>query len=649
MRESQGVSLWKVLTVFVAIAAALWLAVLAGVAWFLTPEPQAPDLVSREPDRPKPILTRVAVLGPYVAAGVVVDGDGQPVEGATLRAGAVGDRRRALASVQTGPDGTFRLELNEAAWVAVSGELTEPRGEAVSGDRADLRFVVQPTCAFRAQVTTPDGDAPEGTWVRGWSPEGAVTLRLAEDGLWTGTGPCVPSTLTAGAPGWLDAEGVVAEPDGAPRLLVLRSGALLEGVVVDGQGATMAGARVSWRDGLLGDLGASTQTGDDGVFSLAVPTEGNLRITARLDGYLDAARSVRLDGSTPPFLELVLERRREVTVWCAGLPDDGCRSAQPIQCTHPLVPWGELCTERDGLTVCPCPLGPVAIRGGGEAARVEAGAEEAWLDFRHEGGVRGRVVKGGEPVSCTVTGVRTPEDLTDLPRGFVAIRTATCDEGGLFRLAGLQPGQWRVDVRAEGQELAVPPVRVQGREVDVGDVELDAGGVIRGRVVTGTTGGPAPNQPVVAVCEARDGMTINAMSGVDGAFVMRGAVDCAWQVLLASRPFNPSVVHVVDGVADGDVTLKTGEARTPERSGFSLRTGDDGALVVGGVAEDGDAADAGLQAGDVVERASVFGVDASELLGLPPDVWTGWVLDQYGGPGVTLTVDREGDAVEVEL
>ena len=107
-------------------------------------------------------------------------------------------------------------------------------------------------------------------------------------------------------------------------------------------------------------------------------------------------------------------------------------------------------------------------------------------------------------------------------------------------------------------------------------------------------------------------------------------------------------VEVVDGQSE-PIELTTGSADLLEQNGFSLRTDESGRLEVASVDEDGSAHANGLREGDRVEGLTPGGVDVAELLpGMSDDI-TDAVLDRWGGPGVGLIVDRDGERVQVDL
>jgi S1-C subfamily serine protease len=115
-----------------------------------------------------------------------------------------------------------------------------------------------------------------------------------------------------------------------------------------------------------------------------------------------------------------------------------------------------------------------------------------------------------------------------------------------------------------------------------------------------------------------------------------------------SRPFHTTTVDVVEGTTD-PVELTTGEASLVKDNGFSIETDDEGFLVVSTVDGKGSAAANGLEAGDTVVGVSMGGVSLNEMVPGMSEEITDAVLDHWGGPGVSLLVDRDGTEVVVPM
>ncbi len=352
------------------------------------------------------------------------------------------------------------------------------------------------------------------------------------------------------------------------------------------------------------------------------------------------------NGATVDF---VLRASRQVIVHCAGLPDDSCSTVAPLFCTSPLWLWGKTCNRSSG--VCTCPGGSAAIRGGGESVAVGPEDTEVWLDFRGLGSVEGRAFIGDEPVRCSVDLLRTPEGLEDLPRGIVAARHGDCDLDGRFAIDGLHAGTWRLTVTARGEDLVLPSIRVRGDRVDLGDQDLTQGARIRGRVVDELTGAPA-SDAIVLVQPGEEGRLALFATGddtnADGEYEVEGLPAGLWRITALQRdnldPTGGRLVRVGDN-EDLELDLFIGGRALADDRGFELVTGGAGELVVERVPEDSEAARAGLEQGDEIVGASLFGLDLSSVHPNLPRL----LLHHWSGPGVRLEVVRDGVRQSIEL
>lgn len=641
-----------VLIVFILLAA-LAAGLLGLLAWVLSPDAPAPDLLDRAPQQR--VVTRTDAVpapgDPFLVSGVVVHEDGSPAPQVEIEArlSATGEQHGSF----TDDAGHFSLEVTGPAEIRPEDLPSTPWSFPVSGPRDDLRFVVPELCPVRVLVLDPTGEpisdgfaaarVASGAWNRRWTryqpldDQGRVTLDHVA---------CGVGDIQARASGYVGAR--VRDLDTMTTqdvTLTLTRGVGLSGTVTNGAQEPLAGVTI--QAGL-----ASGISDEDGHYALKFDPGRTTSVRARAPGYVDQEERLRVDpGSADIVLDWELEASREVTVYCAGLPDDSCADVMPLMCTRPYMPFGEGCESGDP-TVCVCPGGTSAVRGGGQSVEVSPGQQVAWLDFRATGGLRGRVSKDGAAVGCTTFTLRLPEDLSDVSRGGIAGRTGTCDDDGVFEVLGLEPGSYQVEVVAGEQNRRPDPVVVADTVVDLGVVDLDGGTDVAGVVLDGLTGQGAPGEAVVAVQSVAEGKapgTSVTVSRSEGRFVLRGLGDGDWSVFLASRPFSPVDVHVGDGQANHEPVLETGAADLLGEQGFGLATDDVGTLVVQDLDPDGGAALAGLEDGDRVVGVTLMGMDLGSWMPGLEDQLLDAVLEHYSGPGVGLVVERDGETVEIDL
>ena len=426
----------------------------------------------------------------------------------------------------------------------------------------------------------------------------------------------------------------------------LTRGVFLRGVVTDQDGAPIAEAWVK------GD-NVSDHTDEEGAYRLRVDPAELRRVYASAEGYLSDSQRLRLPEDTvqDAVLDFELAAAREVTVWCAGLPDDSCASVLPIMCTWALLPVGPFCMGDP--VRCECPDGRVAVRAGGQSVEVGPDEREAWLDFRDTGSIVGRVVRSGEPVECDIIATFAPRSMADLSEGLFNARKAETDDEGRFLLAGLNPGTWTVQVMDDSGPAATEYTKVlEGQRYDLGEIDLMGGGLIQGVVIDALTEQGAPREMVMAIrtdIQTELPAMQMAHTGSEGRFELRGLDDGTYKVSTTARPFTHDTVILDDGVADHEVELTTGAAGLLDEQGFSLVTDQQGELMVDGVEPGGLADGAGLRAGDVVSGVLIGGIDLGMLIPGLDDYMVEAVLEHYSGPGVSLVVLRDGAEVTVEL
>lgn len=352
--------------------------------------------------------------------------------------------------------------------------------------------------------------------------------------------------------------------------------------------------------------------------------------------------------------DLVLLLEDRVEVFCAGLPGDRC-SDIALTCSKPLLLMGGDCSFEAGRTLCACPSGEAAVRGGGRATLIGPDDTEAWLDFRDTGSLSGRIVESGLPVtSCALLLFRLPNGLEDLPRGVFLGRSSECEADGTFTFNGLVSGDWELHVKSnkELNTRLLQPVHLQVQEhKDIGDVEVWEGGGIEGVLIDGLTGEPTSGVLLALRQASGDERTMPAVMKAkksDGVFLLHGIPAGSWRVFSPMSPHRPVTVVVEEGVITDGVEVITSETTVLQANGFSL-TREDDLLTIEAVAPGSPADDAGLRAGDVIVGIRVAGFDLNlPESGSMPSL-AQFLLGNYDGPGVTVLIEQDGEPLEASL
>ena len=604
---------------------------LSGV---LRPAPAPAGLRDRSPARPA-----VDPATRFTVGGQVVDLDGQGVPDVSIAVWPT-DRSQEWTAT-TGPDGRFALRGVRGVLVVAPAAATQPATQTVWGPRTDLRFLLAERCPLTVSVWSrhDHGAAVAGATVA-LHTGGALPSTRETDAegkaRWDAV-PCGPATIAAEAPGFLadTARVETAEGHGWVHLLPVDSGAVQihgtvhsDGVPVDQVELATLPAEGTW----------PSTSGPDGRYSLLVAGPGpHLIVADHHQHQLELDPLLVPPGVRSWAHDVELRPIRKVKVYCAGMPEDGCHDLPLVMCTAPWAPASLPCTEEGGDITCRCPLGEAAVRGGGAAVRVAPDDTEAWLDLRAPGGLSGVVQVDGAPSRCTLEVVQWSLQLA----GGGGLRTHACDDDGAFFVPSLQPGDWRVVVRAEGLETAVGPVAVDGAVVDVGVVELTGGAMLAGQVRWEDDGAPVAGVAVAAVAldALADGEAPpvgTATTDAAGDFAIFGLAPGRYEVLLPRDPAGAQVVAL--GEEDAFVTLERAGGR-----GLQLgRDGEDRLVVATGDDE------GWLRAGDRITAVEAAGVDLLPLLPRYGDGVGETILGMVGWPGLVVEVERAGERVVID-
>jgi protocatechuate 3,4-dioxygenase beta subunit len=354
---------------------------------------------------------------------------------------------------------------------------------------------------------------------------------------------------------------------GAPIEAVLSRGAVLEGTVRDGvTGQLVAQAQVEAREESALSLPWDTTAGiaqtlsdAKGRFRLEGLGSGPQTVWARTKGYGSGPKMGALPGR-PIDLYLFPGSTLTGTVWGpSNVPVAGAvvraEAEAPNWTMSPAVSDARGRYEIAGLDAGH--YGVVARHkdfapGLVADLDVERGSDaQADVVLDKGAAVLGRLVAGPQPQAVAgrvsvqeIDGRPTPRPLRDVLRAEAGL-------DGRFRMEAVPAGAHVLAVTAPGYapkrvEAQVAP---SGRSVDVGDVELETGLTIRGRVRE-RAGAPVAGANVAAYPMRGMGPeTHQAVSEVDGSFVLAGVEPGSYRVN-ASAPGYAGMDRLVDSGAD---------------------------------------------------------------------------------------------------
>jgi protocatechuate 3,4-dioxygenase beta subunit len=450
---------------------------------------------ARSSPRPAPSPTPAPVLD-----GTVKGPDGKPVVDALVMARSSSDYNEPLVNTRTDASGRFRLAVRRAAPYTVRVEAKGLAGATVEKARPATPLAVVLVRGGVLEGTVRDGTS--GQPVPGARVEARPEMALS-----------LPWEPTAGV------SQAVTDAKGRFRLEGLASGPQTVWARAIGGGSGRKDAALPGRPADLYLFPGATLSG-------TVWGPGDLRV---------AGAVVRAEPDAPGFRTMPppavsdAQGRYEIS----GLPAGAYRLLARHKDFAP-----ELVT---GVTV---------DRGG-----------DAQADISLEKGttVVGRLVAGPEQTVAgrvamqEVDGHPTPPALRDVLR-------AEAGTDGRFRLEMMPAGAHVLGVSAPGYASKRVDVHVRpgARDVDVGDVELETGLVIRGRMRD--RAGPIADATLSAHAQ-RGGLPANshqAVSEADGSFVVAGLEPGAYR-LYASAPGYSSTERPAEAGADKvDLVLSPG-------------------------------------------------------------------------------------------
>lgn len=463
--------------------------------------------------------------------------------------------------------------------------------------------------------------------------------------------------------------------------LALQDAIEVTGTVTSPDGTAIEGAVIEWRENSIGH----TTSDSSGRYAFNLPRHSEqhhtiLYLTASAFGFEESTASQHIYPEAHPAdtgsrgkqqadtieVDFSLEPARSIRVHCRGRRNDRCNQTV-VMCTAPLLPFGQFCNEdpATGDTVCNCKSwsggpehGEVAIRANGVSTLVAPGENDAWLDFRGRGVITGRVEVGGVPTpACQAFAVRVPGGPLDVTTGILSVSDVSCTTDGTITFTGLGDGDWEIVIEAQPSDMDAltyihPPTSVrEGRTTDLGTIEVFSNGAIEGILVDGLTGEPRSGETILAIRPGEGSARSTPMVGQskgDGTFEIKGLPPGTWTLRSLSAPFGTVDVVVEEGAITDGVELRSSRAPALETNGFSLGM-EDGELVVEDVRPGSPADEAGMEPGDRVVTALMGGIDLFDEARKGETALTMTILSHWGGPGITLVLERDGEEVEVPL
>lgn len=550
--------------------------------------------------------------GPYGRVEVLVFGGtrGGPVADALVTLLPFGDERwfDHTREARTGPDGRVLFEHVETGLVAVHAERdAQTRAEVVRGRTTVIEVPTYEPMALTGLVVDERGAPVADAWISvahdDGSPSSCAGVRSSADGTFTFASVGANAALGARAVGCAPSELVwlstLSRTERAsPVLRLERSTRVLEGRVLDGSGAPVAGARVSagaprrahvaWSaDGqaLLDAPWTEVLSASDGAFVLADLPAGELevRVAAPAGSTAFARWTTRLDDTrTPLNIELgasarvhgVIRVPRGANAADARIRADGedfvARAAANGEWELHLPAGPHELTARLGAHGAPVSTRVVAV----------AGAEHTWdVALAPARTIRG-VVFGpdGQPfanalVRCLAERVEHGEAPNGLsvPGGASGDLTLACtDARGRFTLPCGATGTYTIEARRRSQWRGPPAGRVEHVPAGSGAVRVEFGvrtSRFTGRLVDERSRGVTTGR-LLAFSAAATGVAEVTLAE-DGKFELGQFAEGRYHLRYFAGDRAP--VHLGEFAVGANVTRALGELRVATDATFEVR------------------------------------------------------------------------------
>ncbi|MGE3767777.1 MAG: carboxypeptidase regulatory-like domain-containing protein [Kofleriaceae bacterium] len=489
-------------------------------------------------------VPELALAKGAVVEGKVVDGEGKPIEGATVRALGLGDKGVETSELVE-MDQLRRFSGILLAQAPAAGTSGMGAGDPTFLPRGELGVMLGPIPPLPAPGAAVAKPATIDPAMAQMATEAAPLASSGRPPVWT-TGadgafrihglPKSKLVVLAIAPGFAEGRSKPVSVEGAQVVtgvdVVLSPGTFIVGKVTDQHRVPVVGAQVSAKPEVGNPMDAFTDA--EGEYRIG-PVSGTVDMHASSYGHGDANREVELPLAKGRTAE---EHREDFTLvvadaTLAGTLDDANGTAvkgAQIEVVGGAGDGRRAVVAADGtFSIDMLPAGPLRIRvrhpdyppAELDTAATSGAAQRVRLQIPLGGAIEGAVIDAtsGAPQTSILISATGPGG---------AVAEATSDKNGRWRLGPLAPGTWKLTVTLPGflafsKEVDVTAARTPG-QTSVRDVRLD---LQRGALVGGTVrdarGQRLAGATVRVVPASGTGMAVEGTTDNLGEFKIRDA------------------------------------------------------------------------------------------------------------------------------